>query len=74
MKFFKVTSEKSPSTCLEKFAASTGWLSSFVRRKQFKDIRFSGEWTTADEVESEKYPDMLKEAVEEDNFTPEGFL
>ncbi|KAK4310004.1 hypothetical protein Pmani_018404 [Petrolisthes manimaculis] len=63
--------------CLEKcstppttnpFKASSGWLNNFLKRKGFKNIKFTGERASADEEAAKSFPSILKGLIEEGGY------
>ena len=66
------------ATCLQKarnnppkkpFKASNGWLTNFLKRKGFKNIKFSGERGSADTEAAASFPNVLKKIIEEGGYT-----
>ncbi|MCK5921306.1 MAG: hypothetical protein KAG66_10220 [Methylococcales bacterium] len=68
--YYKVAAKKF-GVPADKFRALTGWLCSFLKKKKIRNVKLVGERATADEVEAEKYPDLLAKIVEDGGYVPE---
>ncbi|GFW13534.1 hypothetical protein TNCV_1210001 [Trichonephila clavipes] len=63
LKFYKELKESEPSTSSREsnpqFSASTGWLTGFIKRHSFHNLKIKGEVASADEEAARKYPEKL---------------
>ncbi|GFU50083.1 hypothetical protein TNCV_3210781 [Trichonephila clavipes] len=61
LKFYKELKESEPSTSSREsnpqFSASTGWLTGFIKRHSFHNLKIKGEVASADEEAARKYPE-----------------
>lgn len=51
------------------FKASVGWAVSFLKRKGFRNISFTGERASADEEAANQFPAILKNIIDEGGYT-----
>ncbi|GFX15754.1 hypothetical protein TNCV_1060761 [Trichonephila clavipes] len=61
LKFYKELKESEPSTSSREsnpqFSASTGWLTGFIKRHSFHNLKIKGEVASADEEAARNYPE-----------------
>ena len=53
------------------FAASQGWLYRFLRRKNIRHIKLTGETRSGDEVAAQRFPELLRKLIEEKGYHPD---
>ena len=67
--YCKVCVEKERDVTPAPFKASSGWLNNLLKRKEFKNIQFTGEWASADDEAARSFPIILKGLIEEGGYT-----
>ena len=65
-----------PSTSLQTakkliFNASEGWLTGFIKRHSFHNVKIKGEVASADENAAKSYPEKLLKIIEDNGYTPD---
>ncbi|GFW09237.1 tigger transposable element-derived protein 1 [Trichonephila clavipes] len=72
LKFYKELKESEPSTssreCNPQFSASTGWLTGFIKRHSFHNLKIKGEVASADEEAARKYPEKLAKIIKDGEY------
>ena len=53
------------------FMASNGWLQGFLRRKNIRNMKLTGESHSADDVAAKEFPGILKTLMEEKGYHPD---
>ena len=53
------------------FVASNGWLARFLKRKEIRNVKLTGERCSADEVAAKEFPAILKGIIEEGGYHPD---
>nr|XP_022902385.1 tigger transposable element-derived protein 1-like [Onthophagus taurus] len=76
LRIYNQLQELEPPTSLQatkKLAlnASEGWLTGFIKRHAFHNVKIKGEVASADENAAKTFPDKLAKIVEEGGHTPE---
>ena len=67
--YYKVCVEKERDVTPAPFKASSGWLNNFLKRKEFKNVKFTGERASADDEAARSFPIILKGLIEEGGYT-----
>ena len=52
------------------FNASHGWLTGFLKRDDFHNVKIQGELASADANAAKNYPDELEKVIQENRYTP----
>ena len=52
------------------FSASTGWMTSFLKRHALHNIKIKGETASADELAAKEFPQKLRKIIEDAGQTP----
>ncbi|UYV81798.1 hypothetical protein LAZ67_20002483 [Cordylochernes scorpioides] len=72
LKFYKELKESEPSTSSREsnpqFSASTGWLTGFIKRHSFHNLKIKGEVASADEEAARKYPEKLAKIIKDGGY------
>ncbi|GFX69760.1 tigger transposable element-derived protein 1 [Trichonephila clavipes] len=72
LKFYKELKESEPSTSSREsnpqFSASTGWLTGFIKRHSFHNLKIKGEVASADEEAARKYPEKLAKIIKDGEY------
>ncbi|GFT68229.1 tigger transposable element-derived protein 1 [Trichonephila clavipes] len=72
LKFYKELKESEPSTSScesnPQFSASTGWLTGFIKRHSFHNLKIKGEVASADEEAARKYPEKLAKIIKDGEY------
>ncbi|GFX21861.1 tigger transposable element-derived protein 1 [Trichonephila clavipes] len=72
LKFYKELKESEPSTSSREsnpqFSASTGWLTGFIKRISFHNLKKKGEVASADEEAARKYPEKLAKIIKDGEY------
>ncbi|UYV63120.1 hypothetical protein LAZ67_2003210 [Cordylochernes scorpioides] len=72
LKFYKELKESEPSTSSREsnpqFSASTGWLTGFIKRHYFHNLKIKGEVASADEEAARKYPEKLAKIIKDGGY------
>ncbi|GFV30813.1 uncharacterized protein TNCV_1623391 [Trichonephila clavipes] len=72
LKFYKELKESEPSTSSREsnpqFSASTGWLTGFLKRHSFHNLKIKGEVASADEEAARKYPEKLAKIIKDGEY------
>ncbi|GFX39838.1 tigger transposable element-derived protein 1 [Trichonephila clavipes] len=72
LKFYKELKESEPSTSSREsnpqFSASTGWLTGFIERHSFHNLKIKGEVASADEEAARKYPEKLAKIIKDGEY------
>lgn len=55
----------------KKFIASNGWLSKFLKRNAFHNLKIRGDTASADQEAAKKFPETLAEIIEEGGYSPD---
>ncbi|KAK4298488.1 hypothetical protein Pmani_029172 [Petrolisthes manimaculis] len=66
--YYQVCLEKCSTPPTNPFKASSGWLNNFLKRKGFKNIKFTGERASADEETAKSFPSILKGLIKEGRY------
>ena len=53
------------------FSASNGWLCRFLKRKNVRHVRLTGESHSADELAAQNFPQILRGIIDESEYDPE---
>ena len=53
------------------FSASTGWMTSFLKRHALHNIKIKGETASADELAAKEFPQELRKIIEDGRQTPD---
>ena len=70
IRLYNKIKEKGPGTSSRvdkkfEFSASTGWMTEFLKRYAFHNIKIKGETVSADESEARKFPQKLAKIIED---------
>ncbi|UYV66939.1 hypothetical protein LAZ67_4003389 [Cordylochernes scorpioides] len=72
LKFYKELKESEPSTSSREsnpqFSASTGWLTGFIKRHSFHNLKIKGKVASADEEAARKYPEKLAKIIKDGGY------
>ncbi|GFV24914.1 uncharacterized protein TNCV_883801 [Trichonephila clavipes] len=72
LKFYKELKESEPSISSREsnpqFSASTGWLTGFIKRHSFHNLKIKGEVASADEEAARKYPEKLAKIIKDGEY------
>ncbi|UYV82457.1 hypothetical protein LAZ67_21002260 [Cordylochernes scorpioides] len=72
LKFYKELKESEPSTSSREsnpqFSASTGWLTGFIKRHSFHNLKIKGEVASADEEAARKYPEKFAKIIKDGGY------
>ncbi|UYV68894.1 hypothetical protein LAZ67_6001509 [Cordylochernes scorpioides] len=72
LKFYKELKESEASTSSREsnpqFSASTGWLTGFIKRHSFHNLKIKGEVASADEEAARKYPEKLAKIIKDGGY------
>ncbi|UYV62285.1 K02A2.6-like, partial [Cordylochernes scorpioides] len=72
LKFYKELKESEPSTSSREsnpqFSASTGWLTGFIKRHSFHNLKIKGEVASADEEAARKNPEKLAKIIKDGGY------
>ncbi|GFS62120.1 tigger transposable element-derived protein 1 [Trichonephila clavipes] len=72
LKFYKELKESEPSTSSREsnpqFSASTWWLTGFIKRHSFHNLKIKGEVASADEEAARKYPEKLAKIIKDGEY------
>lgn len=72
LKFYEVIYRKENVLVDNLFKASTGWLYTFMKRKDIGNKRLTGEIQSADQVAAERFLAIFKAIVEERDYHPDA--
>ncbi|XP_067943121.1 tigger transposable element-derived protein 1-like [Watersipora subatra] len=67
--FEDVKAKAGESAAEETFSASCGWFSRFKKRANLHNVSVSGEAASADTEAAERFPQVLKEIIEEGGYS-----
>lgn len=72
LRFYEQLKQLEPSTSTAhsgtEFSASTGWLTGFLKRNAFHNVKITGEIASADEVTARHYPEQLAKIIEDGGY------
>lgn len=76
LRIYERLQELEPSTSLQTakkliFNASEGWLTGFIKRHSFHNVKIKGEVASADENAAKSYPEKLLKIIEDNGYTPD---